>query len=229
MLKNNRETVLKAIIIILIICCCGISLAYFMKSAPKKPKELIIADNVVQSEKTKITKSENAKYITYNVIDYERNLTYTWDFIKDKEKSIKENIMMDVNLRLNIDTVNSEDTKDIENRVAQNKLIVSFDHHGALPLNAKVKINVKNKFKDNDNLYLYYYNPLTKQIEFMEKDIVVKDGYATFEISHCSDYFLTAAVVNDAVNNPKNLNYIIIGLGVVVVILIAITLVQSKK
>ena len=36
-------------------------------------------------------------------------------------------------------------------------------------------------------------------------------------------------VVNDAVNNPKSLNYIIIGLGAVVVILIAITLVQSKK
>ena len=50
-----------------------------------------------------------------------------------------------------------------------------------------------------------------------------------FQITHCSDYFLTAAVVNDAVNNPQNVNYIIIGLAVVVFILIAVTLFQSKK
>ncbi len=225
MSKNNKDIYLKAIIIILVICSCGISLAYFMQSPPQKEEPA----KVIENKETKITKSENAKYITYNVIDYERNLTYSWDFIKDKSKSIKENIMMDVNLRLNIDNINTADTKDIAKRVDQNKLIISFDHHGALPLNAQVKINVQDKFKDNDNLYLYYYNPQTKQIEFMEKDIPVKDSYATFKISHCSDYFLTAAVVNDAVNNPKNLNYIIIGLGAVAVILIAITLVQSKK
>ena len=146
-----------------------------------------------------------------------------------KSKSVKENILMDVNLRLNIDTINSEDTKEIDKRVNQNKLIVSFDHHGSLPLNAKVKINVGDKFKNNEDLYLYYYNPESKQIEFIENNIIVRDGYATFTIDHCSDYFLTAAVVNDAVNNPKNLNYIIIGLGAVVVILIAVTLIQSKK
>lgn len=228
MSNNNHETYLKAIIIILSVCSIGIGLAYFMKSTPKE-EEAILADEVEKNESVKITKTENSKYITYNVIDYERNLTYSWDFIKDKDKSIKENILMDVNLRLNIDTINSEDTKEIEKRVEQNKLIVSFDHHGNLPLNAKVKVNVEDKFKNNEDLYLYYYNPESKEIEFIEKDIMVKDGYATFEISHCSDYFLTAAVVNDAVNNPKSLNYIIIGLGAVVVILIAITLVQSKK
>ena len=228
MTNNNHETYLKAIIIILSVCCVGIGIAYFMKSTPKE-EEAILADEVEKNESVKITKTENSKYITYNVIDYERNLTYSWDFIKDKDKSIKENILMDVNLRLNIDTINSEDTKEIDNRVEQNKLIVSFDHHGSLPLNAKVKVNVEDKFKNNEDLYLYYYNPESKEIEFVEKDIMVKDGYATFEISHCSDYFLTAAVVNDAVNNPKSLNYIIIGLGAVVVILIAITLVQSKK
>ena len=228
MTNNNHETYLKAIIIILMVCCSGIGLAYFMNSAPKED-EVILADEVEKNEKVKITKTENQEYITYNVIDYERDLTYTWDFIKDKAKSIKENILMDVNLRLNIDTINSEDTKEIDERVEQNKLIVSFDHHGSLPLNAKVKVNVEDKFKNNEDLYLYYYNPESKEIEFIEKDIMVKDGYATFEISHCSDYFLTAAVVNDAVNNPKSLNYIIIGLGAVVVVLIAITLVQSKK
>ena len=225
MSESNKTAILFAFIIILTISALGISIGYYFH----KSSTTLESEEIVTNTETKITKSESAEYISYNVIDYERDLIYTWDFIKDKSKSIKENIMMDVNLRLNIDKINTEDTKEIDKRVTQEKLIVSFDHHGSLPLNAMVKINVENKFKDNESLYLYYYNPETQQIEFMEKNIIVKDGYATFKIDHCSDYFLTAAVVNDAVNNPKNLNYIIIGLGVVVVILIAITLVQSKK
>ena len=63
----------------------------------------------------------------------------------------------------------------------------------------------------------------------MDNVVFVKNGMAEFQIKHCSDYFLTAAVVNDAVNNPQSVNYIIIGLIVVVFILIAITLKQSKK
>ena len=227
MSKDNENSYLLAFIIILLVCSCGIGVAYFIKSTPSE--EVLAKEEIISNNETKISKTETEKYISYNVIDYERDLTYTWDFIKDKSKSVKENILMDVNLRLNIDNIDTEDTEEIERRVDQNKLIISFDHHGELPLNAKVKINVGDKFQNNDDLYLYYYNPLTKQIEFMEKDIIVKNGYVTFTIDHCSDYFLTAAVVNDAVNNPKSLNYIIIGLGAVVVILIAITLVQSKK
>ena len=63
----------------------------------------------------------------------------------------------------------------------------------------------------------------------MEHHLEVNNGYVEFNIDHCSNYFLTAAVVNDAVNNPKSVNYIIIGLGVIVFILIAVTLSQSKN
>ena len=52
--------------------------------------------------------------------------------------------------------------------------------------------------------------------------IKVKDGYVEFSIDHCSDYFLTAAIVQEAVGNPKNINYIIIGLLVVVLLLVAV-------
>ena len=60
-------------------------------------------------------------------------------------------------------------------------------------------------------------------IEYITRDGEVKNGYVEFQIEHCSDYFLTAAIVNDAVNNPKSVNFIIIGLIVVVFILIAVT------
>ena len=108
-------------------------------------------------------------------------------------------------------------------------MIISFDYHGALPLKSTVRINVSNKFKNGDSLYLYYYNPDNDGIEYIAHNVDVKNGYVEFQIEHCSDYFLTAAVVNDAVNNPESVNYIIIGLIVIVFILVAITLIQSKK
>ena len=106
---------------------------------------------------------------------------------------------------------------------------MTFDHHGKLPSNATVRVNVADKFKDGEELYLYYYNEESSEIEYIEHKLKVVDGYVEFDIEHCSNYFLTAAVVNEAVNNPKSVNYIIIGLGVIVFILIAMTLSQSKK
>ena len=135
---------------------------------------------------------------------------------------------IDNDLRLSLDA-STKDTKRINEKVKNDKLIITFDYHGMLPLEAKVKIDVSDKFNDGEKLYLYYYNPDSDEIEYMDNVVFVKNGMAEFQIKHCSDYFLTAAVVNDAVNNPQSVNYIIIGLIVVVFILIAITLKQSKK
>lgn len=38
---------------------------------------------------------------------------------------------------------------------------------------------------------LYYYNPETGKFELVNAKVIVKDGYATFEIEHCSDYVLS--------------------------------------
>lgn len=183
-----------------------------------------------RNKPTNIQKKETNDAYYYEVHDYERDLIYSWKFKKDgkQKKPLEESLNIDYDLRLSLDAV-TKDTMTIEEKVSQNKLIVTFDYHGALPEEATVKINVANKFTNGEDLYLYYYNPELNQIEYIEKDVTVKDGYVEFTINHCSDYFLTAAVVNDAVNNPKSVNYIIMGLLVVVFILIAITLKQSKK
>ena len=187
-------------------------------------------ETLVNNTGTKIMKTEGDTYISYIVEDYERNLTYTWSFPKTQnyQNNIKDDIYIDLNLRLDIDAETSSTNK-INKKVDQNKLIVSFDHHGELPEVATVRINVRDKFADGDKLYLYYYNADTDQIEYIDRGLKVKDGYVEFSIDHCSDYFLTAAIVQEAINNPKNINYIIIGLGVVVLLLIAATLKQSKK
>lgn len=184
----------------------------------------------VNALSTHITKTETNDYYLYDVVDNERNLTYSWKFLKEENKntSVEENMYIDNDLRLRLDA-STKDTKRINEKVKNDKLIITFDYHGMLPLEAKVKIDVSDKFNDGEKLYLYYYNPDSDEIEYMDNVVFVKNGMAEFQIKHCSDYFLTAAVVNDAVNNPQSVNYIIIGLIVVVFILIAITLKQSKK
>lgn len=184
----------------------------------------------VNALSTHITKTETNDYYLYDVVDNERNLTYSWKFLKEENKntSVEENMYIDNDLRLSLDA-STKDTKRINEKVKNDKLIITFDYHGMLPLEAKVKIDVSDKFNDGEKLYLYYYNPDSDEIEYMDNAVFVKNGSVEFQIKHCSDYFLTAAVVNDAVNNPQSVNYIIIGLIVVVFILIAITLKQSKK
>ena len=186
-------------------------------------------ETLIKNTGTKIMKTQGDKYISYIVEDYERNLTYTWSFEKnDNENNIKDDLYIDLNLRLSIDAI-TNNTNEINNKVSQSKLIVTFDHHGALPQKATVRINVNNKFEDGQKLYLYYYNEESKQIEYIDDGLKVEEGYVEFTIEHCSDYFLTASIVQEAVNNPKNINYIIIGLGIVVILLIAGTLKQNKK
>lgn len=229
MKRKNIFSLTMIIALIVVGCITIVSSIYNRYFKPVTPLKVSQESALAYNEPYKILKSENSKEVVYNVIDYERNLTYSWSFSKENiDIPLAESLEMDINLRLNIDAI-TNNTNIINEKVNDNKLIVTFDYHGSLPTKAKVLVDVQNKFKNGEHLYLYYYNPELDQIEFIDKDIVVKDGYVEFEIDHCSDYFLTGAVVNEAVNNPKSINYVIIGLGIIVFILIAITLIQSKK
>lgn len=167
---------------------------------------------------TKIIKNDE---VVIGLTEKSTGLSYSWSFDKNK---IKDKIT----LNFNIDFTSTK--KEEIDRLAPegNKVYISFSHHGDLPTDAKIKVNVKDKFSDGDNLYLYYYNEETKKVEFVEKNIKVKDGYAEFVINHCSEYFLTGAVVNDAVNNPKSLNYVIVGLAGLVIALVGYTLFKRR-
>ena len=215
---------------ILLIIVCVLTTVIVVMFKNNFEQDSIEEETLVNNTGTKILKTEGDSYISYIVEDNERNLTYTWSFPKTEnyKNNIKDDLYIDLNLRLSIDAI-TNDTNTINEKVKQNKLIVTFDHHGALPETATVRINVSNKFKDGEKLYLYYYNPDNNQIEYIDNGLKVKDGYVEFSIDHCSDYFLTAAIVQEAVGNPKNINYIIIGLLVVVLLLVAVTLKQSKK
>ncbi len=230
-MKENRKMVLLSVFFVLL--CVSVT-SFFsnqvLVSKTNKNEPVLDEELAFHNPQTKITKTETKDYYYYNVEDYERDLTYSWQFEKDKNKniSVEESLYITEDLRLSLDS-NTKGAEEINERVDQKKLIVSFDYHGALPLKTTVRINVSKKFRDQEHLYLYYFNPEKDEIEYIMKDVEVKNGYVEFQIEHCSDYFLTAAIVNDAVNNPQSVNFIIIGLVVVVFILIAVTLFQSKN
>ncbi len=233
-MKEQQKFILLSILFVLVAVRLTASFSLF--AIKQSQIETINVKNLqdnsiaISNQKTKIIKTETKEYYYYEVEDYERDLSYSWQFKKDPNKniSVEDSLYITEDLRLSLDASTSG-AKEIEEKVDQKKLIVSFDYHGDLPLKTAVKINVSNKFHDGEHLYLYYYNPTNDTIEYIMKDVKVEHGYVEFQIEHCSDYFLTGAVVNDAVNNPKSVNFIIIGLVVVVFILIAVTLIQSKN
>lgn len=164
-----------------------------------------------------ITKTIKDNEIVIDLVEKDTGLSYSWSFDKSK---IKEKIKLNFN-------IDFESTKkeQIDNAAGDNdKIYLSFSHHGTLPTNTKIRVDVSSKFKNGERLYLYYYNEETNKAEFVADNIVVSDGYAEFEIDHCSEYFLTDAIVNDTVNNPKTINKIIIALFLLVMILMCYTL-----
>ncbi len=232
-MKKQNKYILFSILLVLGIIVSGISISFLFVNKKDTIKTVELErflDHTVAYKKTKIEKTETKDYFYYKIEDYERDLSYSWQFEKDKSKeiSVEDSLYITDDLRLSLDA-DTNGANRITDKVDQKKLIISFDYHGALPLKTTVRINVSDKFKNGDSLYLYYYNPDNDGIEYIAHNVDVKNGYVEFQIEHCSDYFLTAAVVNDAVNNPESVNYIIIGLIVIVFILVAITLIQSKK
>lgn len=74
-------------------------------------------------------------------------------------------------------------------KAAEDSEIIHFRHEGELPGKAEIKVKVG--FDDADDMGLYYFNPETGKFELVNAKVIVKDGYATFEIAHCSDYVLS--------------------------------------
>lgn len=71
---------------------------------------------------------------------------------------------------------------------------VAFAFDGNLPGQAEVTLDlsVAGKFADGATVILYYYNPDKKIFEKVDS-ASYKEGYATFTMTHCSDYIVTNA------------------------------------
>lgn len=152
-----------------------------------------------------------------------KEFLYSWSFEKDEYN--KNAFDFDLGIEFN-----SPNRKEINDLIGEdiNKKYLSFNYHGNLPSTATIKTSVEDLFKEGEKLNLYYYNEEENKLELISSNIKVINGKVSFEIEHCSDYFLTLAKVKNAQNNENNGGIIIVGMVIVIVGLIGYTLSRNK-
>lgn len=153
----------------------------------------ITADNIKSAIDKKLD-------LTFNVLG-SKDLLYSWSF-KGNELTnlVGFNIGININSSLKKETIDKlNDNKDV--------LYLSFNHHGELPSKATIKLYVGDKYKNSELLDLFYFNEETNKIEKIKSDLEIIDGYVTFDIDHCSEYFLQLTELDVDVikehNNPE--------------------------
>lgn len=148
---------------------------------------------------------------------------YSWSF--DKKDFNKKDFDFDMKISFQNDKLYDLD-KLLGNK--NKKKLISFNYHGVLPGKATIKVSVQDSFKDGDVLSLYYYDEDEEKVELVEKRIKVINGHITFDIEHCSSYFVTASIVNDPSKTSDN-GTIIIAMIIVIVGLVGYTIFKNKK
>ncbi len=211
-MKNTFKFLLLYLLLFPIICNASI-----LKEIPPYINVLGIDE-----DKYNINKTITNDKVIIEVRDKSNGQIYSWNFEKDK---LGEYVTLD--FKIDFTSKNEEKIEEIIGDV--DKTVISFEHHGDLPSDATIKVYVGNKYKDGKRLYLYYYDEEKNKIEYLGNNIKVKNGYAEFKIEHCSEYFLTGAIVNDTIDNPKSMNYIIVGMVIGIFILVGITIFSTKK
>ena len=157
------------------------------------PNHIMAKDNFIKTE----TK-DKIMYISSS----DGKFSYSWTFDRD--------YLVNFDMKINFVSPNKNLIDSLDN---SKKEYVSFNYHGSLPGVATIKVPIT-RFEDNSRLKLYYYDEINNKIELIDDNVIVKNGYVTFEIDHCSDYFFKASVINSTESNNTG--------GIVIVAMIII-------
>lgn len=163
-------------------------------------KATINNDDTILKNNELVQIKNNKVLTTYEKIE-NNNLLYSWSF--DGNKMTADDIKLNIDLNLILGLTPNKDKIDalIPSSIASLKL--DFQHKGNLPLGTSLKVNIGSSFKNDDILDLYYYNPEANKLEKVAENIMVIDGFASFPISHCSEYVL---VLNKEANKNADNN-----------------------
>lgn len=78
--------------------------------------------------------------------------------------------------------------------------ILNFTNKGDLPGKASIQVYVGDMYADSQPLYLYLYNEESNELELISSDLVVAEGYVTFDTEKTGDMVLTISPVGGASN-----------------------------
>ena len=177
-------------------------------------------NQIYNTGKLSVEKIYDKDNITYNYKNKKGKLIYSWIFDKEEiEKQEKINLDMDFESEFLSKTVDMED----------NMKILSFNHKGLLPNNTRVKVYVGDKYEKKDKVNMYYFDDDIELLRYKDSYVVDNNGYVEINLEHCSDYLLAGTIVQDASNNPGNINLVIFVLIGIIILLVAVSLFSSNK
>lgn len=193
-MKSERAAIFTCFWIVLV----SVFLYYTLASCFKNDEETFYIKTNGDRQITKIIDSDE---VEYKIQDEEGNFLYSWTFDKTNKEETKDSILIEDQIDFTIDTdvINPLINKLVS---TEDKLVVSFTHHGNLPSDSIIGLNVSNDFDNGEKLYLYYFNENKNALEFIDNNITVKEGKLDFKIEHCSDYILSKEKIASAENNP---------------------------
>ncbi len=84
-------------------------------------------------------------------------------------------------------------------------IFLYFKHHGVLPAPGTLTVDLGTKYK-NQTLYLHYYNPAMKRIEYYGTVKANNRGTVAFKVDHFSDYILTFKRLSNSVDKSSEVN-----------------------
>ena len=174
--------------------------------------------NISIDENTVIKKEElekiknKKKTVNFNHYDNDKNLLYS--IIIDGKKLSNIN---DLSTTLLFSSDYENDILRLSNYA--DGMFVNLKKMSTLPNGMKIKVYVGNKFRNNEIVNIYKYKNNDDQLALTNNNIVVQDGYITFDVIDSADYYITKDTIKDSVEEiveEKSQNhlieYIIIGI-----------------
>ncbi|MBQ2902513.1 MAG: hypothetical protein IJE49_11815 [Agathobacter sp.] len=162
----------------------------------------IVTDEVVEEDVLEEVKEQEGS-LNIKVEESDKSSFVNWAF--DKIEYVMD-FLPTVHVDVQIDEVN-KCVEDVKVTADFKYTTVSFDFDGGLPGKAEVTLDIQNSNLGKEDVtegqivYLYYFNPDRKDFEYIDES-AIKEGFATFTMTHCSDYIVTTELLPENVNVP---------------------------
>ena len=169
---------------------------------PVVPETIKVINDAAEGTNIKINLG-NSKEVSKEVFEALKGTNKSVTFIKDNvqwtfsgKEIAGEAKVIDLTVKVDEikNTTSANKAAMIELLRDSDVTIISFAENGKLPGKATVKIKLDEawlKNKDKNNIYVYYYNPTSKEQERVTNKLKLDvEGYIEFDITHNSDYIV---------------------------------------
>ena len=183
-------------------------------------------NNILSKENiSKIKKSK--KEVTITKYDENNKILYAYEVDGSKVDKV-----IDLNTEIKFTSTKEDKINNLTNY--SEAIFLDFASEESFTSGVKVKINVTDKYKDSQLVNIYQYNEETNEMEIVQKDVQVNNGYVEFKVTNPNDMIITRATLATSaarsIGNNSNMFMITsIVEGIVIIGLIVIVFLKSKR